>query len=113
MARGDQQRAYEHFDPLGVFSTVLNNRELRLLFGCAAHSKWHVRQSDISQAFTYGDLDHDLYLFPPEGSPDYDTGVVWKCNKSLYGFRQSQSKWKELIIAFFCNELGYKAANDA
>ena len=44
VARGDQQRAYKHFNPLGVFSTVLNHCELCLLFGCAAHSKWHVRQ---------------------------------------------------------------------
>ena len=76
VARGDRQRAYKHFNLLGVFSTVLNNRELCLLFGCMAHSKWHVRQLDISQAFTYGNLDHELYLWPPEGSTDYDTGVV-------------------------------------
>jgi len=42
VALGDQQRAYEHFNPLGVFSTILNNCKLCLLFGCAAHSQWHV-----------------------------------------------------------------------
>jgi hypothetical protein len=44
---------------------------------------------DIETAFLHGELKEEIYIKPPKGSSDYNTGVYWKLVKALYGLKQA------------------------
>jgi hypothetical protein len=48
---------------------------------------------DISSAFTYGDLEEEIYMCQPEGYHQGGPNIVCKLNKSLYGLKQSVHQW--------------------
>lgn len=50
-----------------TFSPVVNNVSLRILFALAVKKNYSLITFDIKTAFLYGNLDEDVYMYPPEG----------------------------------------------
>ena len=78
----------------------LLSRELFAL--CVSSFHWSVHQTDITQAFTYGHLDpnHQIYFRIPRGFPKSGTNQVLKPERSVYGFRQAPTAFKDKLTAF-------------
>ncbi|MCO5557659.1 hypothetical protein L7F22_011227 [Adiantum nelumboides] len=71
---------------------------VHFLCALAAHFGWDVHQSDIVTAFLNGDIFEEVYVTQPrnfvnKGQED----KVCKCNKSLYGLKQSPRAWYEKV----------------
>ena len=79
--RGDMQTEGVNFFKHKTFSSVLNCTENRVLLSFAAFNGWHIFQSDITQAFTYGSLNGlDIFCYPPPGM-DVPPGKVLKLQR--------------------------------
>ena len=110
--RGDQQTDGIDFFKHQTFSSVLNCRENRTLLSLAASEGWHIFQSDITQAFTYGSLNGvDIFCYPPPGVP-CPPGKVLKLERAVYGLKQAPAAFKACLTAFFRKQ-GFTPANDA
>ena len=91
---------------------MLNCRENRTLLSLAASEGWHIFQSDITQAFTYGSLNGvDIFCYPPPGVP-CPPGKVLKLERAVYGLKQAPAAFKACLTAFFRKQ-GFTPANDA
>ena len=109
--RGDWQKEGVDFFKNKTYSAVLNCRENRVLCALAAANGWHMFASDITQAFTYGELDVPLYCYPPEGFP-CPPGKVLHLNACLYGAKQAPACFKKVLTEFLLAE-GFTPVNDA
>ena len=53
---------------------------------------------DIKTAFLYGELDEDIYMYPPKW---YECkNKLCKLNKALYGLKQAPLKWNQRFTSF-------------
>ena len=94
-----------------VYSPVINSREIHVSLSLAAANDWNIHQSDITQGFTYGSLDEQIFLQPPPGYP-CPPGHVLLCQRSIYGLRQAPAKFHERLVKYF-DSRGYVPVNDA
>ena len=81
------------FAPLARMTTIRVLLFLSVQFNLIAH------QVDVSTAFLNGDLDHEIYMYPPMGFSD-KFGRVCRLNKSLYGLKQSAKLWNDKLNEF-------------
>ena len=89
VAKGCSQRPGVDFNE--VFAPTFRPAALRLILALAAAEDLHLRSIDISSAFTYGDLEEDIYMHQPEGFQEGGPNKVLKLKKSLYGLKQAAS----------------------
>jgi len=74
-----------------TFSPVISTSALRSLFAIAAIKNYKIITFDIKTAFLYGNIEEDVYMYPPEG---YNCkGKVFKLKKALYGLKQASLSW--------------------
>ena len=73
-----------------------------MLCALAAANGWSVHQTDITQAFTYGNVDPSLQLYCriPPGFPVASPNKVLKLEKSVYGLKQAPAAFKEKLTNF-------------
>jgi len=71
-----------------VFASVAHKDSIRVLLSIINHLGMDCDQVDIKGAFLNGEIDHDLYIEPPEGMPIPESSVL-HLKKSLYGLKQS------------------------
>ena len=64
---------------------------------------------DIKTAFLNGDLDHEIFVEPPDGFPEGHDRVLKLC-KTLYGLKQSPRQWYFKLRAFL-EENGWRTSN--
>jgi hypothetical protein len=95
------------------YCAVLSSRDLRLLLAIAAVENYEIYQTDIVQAFLYGELekDVDIYIEPPARYPCPE-GQVLKLNRAIYGLHQAPVRFKQELNEWFIKQK-YTAANDA
>lgn len=93
--RGCEQR--HGIDFKDVFSSVVNNCSLRILFATAVKKNYQIVTFAIKTAFLYGKLDEEVYMQPPQGN-DYG-GKICKLKKALYGLKQAPTKWNQTFTA--------------
>ncbi len=64
---GPQHEGVDYFK-YKTYSAVLNSRENRVLCALVDSMGWSVHQTNITQAFTYGELDPsvEIYCYIPE-----------------------------------------------
>jgi hypothetical protein len=112
--RGDRQREGVDYFKYKTYSAVLNSRENRVLCALAASTGWSVHQTDITQAFTYGELDPgvEIYCYIPDGFPSVSSNKVLKLERSVYGLKQAPAAFKDKLTSFFKSK-NFKAVNDA
>jgi len=95
VAKGFSQRP--GFDYTEVFAPTFHPASLRLIVALAAREGYKMRSIDISSAFTYGELEEEIYMRQPEG---YHTGgphMVFRLRKSLYGLKQAARQWSKKL----------------
>jgi hypothetical protein len=85
--RGDLQSEGIEYFKFKTFSDSFNSPESRVLCALAASTGWSVHQTDITQAFTYGELDPgvEIYCYIPDRSPPVSSNKVLKLERSVYG----------------------------
>ncbi|KAF7779148.1 hypothetical protein Agabi119p4_3493 [Agaricus bisporus var. burnettii] len=65
VAKGYSQRP--GFDFTEVFAPTFRPASLRLIVALAAREGYKMRSIDISSAFTYGELEEEIYMRQPKG----------------------------------------------
>ena len=112
--RGDLQCEGVDYFKYKTYSAVLNSRENRVLCALAASTGWSVHQTDITQAFTYGELDPgvEIYCFIPDGFPSVTSNKVLKLERSVYGCKQAPAAFKDKLTSFFKSK-NFQAVNDS
>ena len=89
---GSQQR--EGVDYEDTFASTAGRCTVRVFMVMALCKGWLVHQLDVSQAFLYGPIDKDVYMYQPLGFTD-GTRRVCKLKRSLYGLKQAPRIWSE------------------
>ena len=91
-----------------TFAPVVKYKSLRLLLAIANERSMVCHQMDVTTAFLNGDIDHEVWVQPPEGllKPGQE-GMAWKLNKALYGLKQAPRCWNLKIHNFLVSE-GFK-----
>lgn len=75
-----------------TFSPTVRYDSIRLLLSIAAEQNLEIIQFDIKTAFLYGELNEQIFMFPPEGL-ECPSNMVCRLNKSLYGLKQAPRCW--------------------
>ena len=106
VARGFDQRLGldygETYAPVGRYATA------RLLLGLACVYDWEVHVMDVTNAFLYGDIDHEIYMEQPEGYDD-GSGRVCLMKRAMYGLKQSPRQWNRHLHEHL-ESLGFKVS---
>jgi hypothetical protein len=89
---GSQQKAGIDFED--TFASTAGRTTVRTFFAVSVALGWVVHQLDVSQAFLYGQIDKEVYMYQPPGHRD-GTGRVCRLRRSLYGLKQAPRIWSE------------------
>ena len=77
-----------------TFSPVAKIAFFRLLLSMVAMCSWPLYQLDIKNAFLHGDLSEEFYMEqPPSFVAQWESGLVCRLRRSLYGLKQSPRAW--------------------
>ena len=89
-----------------TYALVVKALSYRLLFALQARYKWFCYQLDIKTAFLNGELDHEIYVEPPEGFSQGKDKVL-RLNRSLYSLKQSLRVWY-IRLRQYLESIGWK-----
>ncbi|GJR50632.1 putative ribonuclease H-like domain-containing protein [Tanacetum coccineum] len=89
-----------------VFALVTRIEEIRLFLACTSFKDFVVYQMDVKNAFLYGKIEEEVYVYQPLGFEDLEfPEKVYKVEKTLYGLHQAlkacQDKYVEEILKKF------------
>jgi len=99
-------------DYLETFSPIAKMTIIRLLLSLASIYNWELKQLDINNAFSRGELKEDVYMVAPPGLTSILLGQVCKLKKALYDLKQAGREWFAKISSFFIS-VGYtQSMND-
>jgi len=93
------------FDYDETYAAVTRSSSWRMLLAMAASKGLKIRQADISTAFLYGLIDHEIYAEQPHGYEH--EGMVCRLHKSIYGLKQAPRIWWELLTKKL-KEMGFR-----
>lgn len=92
VCKGFAQRDGQHFKE--TFAPTLRPETLRTVLSLAATNDWEVHQLDVKAAYLHAEVDHELYIEPPEGfKGNAEENCVWKMNRLIYGLKQAPRVW--------------------
>lgn len=103
MVRGFIQEKDKMYD--NIYSPVAKMTTIRALMIVGNQFKCHFQQLDLKTAFLNGNLNEDIYIYPPKGTNSGDN-LVFKLRKSLYGLKQSSKCWNDELNDFLL-EIGF------
>jgi hypothetical protein len=101
---GCEQR--QNMKKVNTFAPVVKGVTIKLLLAIAQAHNMHVHELDVTNAFSYADIEGDVYMKAP---PDINLplGHCFKLLKSLYGLRTSPRSWWKCLDSFI-RSLGFK-----
>nr|GFB50453.1 putative reverse transcriptase, RNA-dependent DNA polymerase [Tanacetum cinerariifolium] len=94
-----QGHTYEEgIDYEKVFAPVARIETIRLFLAYASFMGFMVYQMDVKNAFLYGTIKEEVYVYQPSGfeDPDHPDKVV----KALYGLHQAPRAWYETLANY-------------
>ena len=103
VCQGFRQKPGTDFDPTDISSSVARLETLRVFIAIAAFLNLEIRQADVSTAFLNADIKEDIIVRPAEGLElltGVRSGMLWKLKKTVYGLKQSNKQWVELVRKF-------------
>ena len=76
-------------------------KSIRILLEVVAYFDYEIWQMDVKTAYLNGYLEEDVYMIQPKGfvSPE-DAGKVCKLQRSIYGLKQSNTRFDEVVKGF-------------
>ncbi len=89
-----------------TYAPTVRAESVRLFHIFCVEEGLHIGQYDVPQAFLKADIDHDIFVYPPNGQSEF-TAQVLKLRRALYGGKQSAFLWFTMINAFLLS-LGFK-----
>lgn len=92
-----------------TYASVVKSASYRILFALQARFGWKCHQMDIKTAFLNGDLEHEIFVEPPDGYPETSDKVL-KLRKSLYGLKQAPRQWY-FKLRTFLEDNGWRVSN--
>ena len=92
---------YENFSPT---AGAISNR---FFDAYCTYRGYHIRTTDMTQAFLNSDAVRDIYVRLPKGMPNYHTHC-FKLLKMLYGLRASPKAWMDTLTAVLTKKLGFQ-----
>jgi hypothetical protein len=104
VARGDKQ--LPGLDYGETFAATAQIRTVRILVTLGLIFNATLTHCDISNAFTNGKLEEEIYLRAPYGYPSAP-GMMLRLLKSLYGFCQASRVWQETLTKALL-KIGFK-----
>jgi len=109
VVKGDLQEE-SRGDFYETFSPVLRHETIRAFLATAAEKDWDLYHFDVKTAFLQGDLEEDIYVYPPEGM-DVPPGTVLKLLKAVYGLKQAPRCWNSKIDKTLLS-MGFQRSKD-
>jgi len=92
VARGFTQTYGE--DYIDTFAPVAKLHTIRIVLSLAVNLKWELWQMDVKNAFLQGELEDEVYMYPPPGLEHLvKPGNVLRLKKAIYGLKQSPRAW--------------------
>ncbi|KAI3638829.1 hypothetical protein MIR68_003327 [Amoeboaphelidium protococcarum] len=82
-------------DFFDTFAPTPKNSTVRLVLSVAAHMDMELHHADVSTAFLNGDLEEEIYVIAPDGTPP--AGEVLRLRKSVYGLKQAPRQWNKKL----------------
>ncbi|GJY06052.1 putative ribonuclease H-like domain-containing protein [Tanacetum coccineum] len=84
-----------------VFATVARIEAIRLFLAYASYMWFIVYQMDVKNAFVYGTIEEEVYIFHPPGFEDsHFLDKVYKVEKALYSLYQALRAWYETLSTY-------------
>jgi len=103
VVKGCEQK--NQLDYQETYSPVIGQNALRSIFAIAAAKDYKIISFDVKTAFLYGELEEDIYLYPPEGY-NYKSKIL-KLKRALYGLKQAPLRWN-IKFTDFLKRKGFK-----
>nr|GEY56807.1 hypothetical protein [Tanacetum cinerariifolium] len=98
-------RQEEGIDFEESFAPVARLEAIRIFLAYVAHKNMVVYQMDVKTAFLNGNLREDVYVSQPDGFVDPDNpNHVYKLKKDLYGLKQAQRAWYDMLSSFLLSQ---------
>ncbi|KAL0641872.1 hypothetical protein Bca4012_102526 [Brassica carinata] len=92
VARGFTQTYGE--DYIETFAPVAKLHTIRIVLSLAVNLGWGLWQMDVKNAFLQGELEDEVYMYPPPGLEHLvKRGNVLRLKKAIYGLKQSPRAW--------------------
>lgn len=107
VCQGFRQVAGVDFDPLQISSSVSRQETLRIYVGMCATLNLTIHQYDVSTAILNSTLDKPIYVRPPKDLLNIlqiRNDQIWKLKKTVYGLKQSNKEWVNLVKRFMINQ---------
>ncbi|GJW14385.1 putative ribonuclease H-like domain-containing protein [Tanacetum coccineum] len=99
VAQGYTQEEGINYDE--VFAPVARIEAIRLFLAYASFKDFVVYQMDVKNAFLYGKIEEEVYVYQPPGFEDPDfPDRVYKVEKVLYGLHQALRAWYETLSTY-------------
>lgn len=77
-----------------IYSPVAKLTTIRTLLAVGLEKDFYFQQLDVKTAFLNGEIDSEIYLYPPQGL-DIRENSVLRLNKALYGLKQASYCWNK------------------
>nr|GEY00389.1 retrovirus-related Pol polyprotein from transposon TNT 1-94 [Tanacetum cinerariifolium] len=103
VARGYRQEEGIYFEE--SFAPVGRLEAIWIFLAFAAHKNMVVYQMDVKTVFLNGNLREEVYVSQPDGFMDPDNpNHVYKLKKDLYGLKQAQRAWYDMLSSFLISQ---------
>jgi len=99
VAKGYLQVEGVDFDE--IFSPIAKLTSIILPMYLATKFDLEIEQMDVMRTFILGDLEEEIYMKQPEGSPMKEIEeLVFRLKKSLYGLKQTPRMWYQKFDSY-------------
>lgn len=92
VAKGCAQRPGVDYNE--TYAPVARITTVRVFLSLVNKYNLYVHQLDVTCAFLNGDLEEEIFMWPPQGL-DVNGDIVCKLKKSLYGLKQAPKEWNK------------------